>query len=304
MPIVVDNAEDYKFLCGADVWAIYPAQMKCDPLEIALMNLTPADRKSEIRVMKLISSFPLPVKITVFDPSCFAARAGGKPNVLRLPFNLAEKMYFNGLVVTGEPDCAAFNRYTYWKEFADISDWTKSNVSSTMFTGWSAQAALYRFYNIKKSNLKDVCRGIFENIRIPDAVSEPLMRGISDSFFMPHCHRSIVYARDILNVGELKVLAYSKRAGATVIKSADGRRVFVTGHMDYDRFTLREMYLNEAGKNPYVKPPANYFADKDFKDVNMSWASASALFYLNWLNFCVYNTKNYAVTELKAAAAD
>ena len=41
----------------------------------------------------------------------------------------------------------------------------------------------------------------------------------------------------------LKILAYSKRAGASIIKSVDNRRVFVTGHMEYERdvmFSVRQ----------------------------------------------------------------
>ena len=143
---------------------------------------------------------------------------------------------------------------------------------------------------VKKHSLKDKCCGIFPHQRILDGVTEPLMQGISDEFFMPHSRHSAIYAKDIMHTQELKILAYSKRAGASIIKSTDNRRVFVMGHMEYDRFTLKEEYEQDLREGLYTKPPANYFTDGDLNDVKMNWASTSNLFYQNWLNFCIYQS--------------
>ena len=186
-----------------------------------------------------------------------------------------------------------FEDVAYWRELGEIFDWTKTNVTSTIFICWGAQAALHYFYGIKKHPLKEKCFGIFAHQRVRDGSIEPLMRGISDEFHMPHSRHTIIYAEDIKNVPELKILAYSKRAGASIIKSLDNKQVFVTGHMEYDRDTLKNEYERDKAKGLPIKPPVNYFADKDMKEVKMNWSSTSNLFYINWLNYYVYQVTPY-----------
>ena len=124
------------------------------------------------------------------------------------------------------------------------------------------------------------------------------MRGISDEFHMPHSRHTIIYAKDILHINELRILAYSKKAGASIIKSCDNRQVFVTGHMEYDRDTLKKEYERDLSKGLNIKPPANYFADKDLTEVKMNWSSTANLFYINWLNYYVYQVTPYDITKI------
>ena len=124
------------------------------------------------------------------------------------------------------------------------------------------------------------------------------MRGISDEFHMPHSRHTIIYAKDILHIDNLKILAYSKRAGASIIKSCDNRQVFVTGHMEYDRFTLKNEYERDLSKGLDIKPPVNYFADKQMNEVKMNWTSTANLFYINWLNYYVYQVTPYNINEV------
>lgn len=105
---------------------------------------------------------------------------------------------------------------------------------------------------------------------------------------MPHSRHTIIYASDIKHEERLKILAYSKKAGASIIKSLDNRQVFVTGHMEYDRDTLKREYERDRAKGLDIKPPENYFADREMTQVKMNWSSTSNLFYINWLNYYVY----------------
>ncbi len=124
------------------------------------------------------------------------------------------------------------------------------------------------------------------------------MRGISDEFHMPHSRHTIIYAKDILHVNSLKILAYSKKAGASVIKSVDNRQVFVTGHMEYDRDTLKKEYERDKSAGLDIKPPVNYFTDGSYTDVKMNWSSTANLFYINWLNYYVYQVTPYDINEV------
>jgi len=46
----------------------------------------------------------------------------------------------------------------------------------------------------------------------------------------------------------LKLLAVSAEAGMYMAASADGRMVFVTGHPEYDRLTLKAEYERDVGR--------------------------------------------------------
>jgi homoserine O-succinyltransferase len=56
-----------------------------------------------------------------------------------------------------------FEEVDYWEEMCEIFQWSKTNVTSSMFICWAAQAALYYFYGINKVILPQKVFGIFEH---------------------------------------------------------------------------------------------------------------------------------------------
>ncbi|MDE5667225.1 MAG: homoserine O-succinyltransferase [Clostridia bacterium] len=307
MPIVIDkDIPAYKILTGERIFVMDKERAVAQnirPIEIAILNLMPTKETTETQFMRLLSNSPLQVNITLIKTSTYSATHVDKSHLDRFykTFDEVKGRKFDGMIITGAPlENMAFEKVKYWKELQEILDWTKSNVTSTIFICWGAQAALYHFYGIKKHSLKEKCFGIFAHQRIRDGVAEPLMRGISDEFHMPHSRHTIIYAKDILHVNELKILAYSKKAGASIIKSTDNRQVFVTGHMEYDRNTLKTEYERDKAAGLDIKPPVNYFADKDLNEVKMNWTSTANLFYINWLNYYVYQVTPYDISEIEA----
>jgi homoserine O-succinyltransferase len=300
MPIVIDkDIPAYKILTGERIFV-----MDCDravsqqirPIEIAILNLMPTKETTETQFMRLLSNSPLQVNITLIRTSSYNPTHVEEGHLARFykSFQEVKSRRFDGMIITGAPvENLEFEDVAYWKELEEILDWTKTNVTSTLFICWGAQAALHYFYGIKKHPLKEKCFGIFAHQRVFDDEIEPLMRGISDEFHMPHSRHTIIYAEDIKNVKELKILAYSKKAGASIIKSLDNKQVFVTGHMEYDRDTLKKEYERDLAKGLDIKPPVNYFADKEMTKVKMNWTSTSNLFYINWLNYYVYQVTPY-----------
>lgn len=306
MPIVIDkDIPAYKILTGERIFVMDKERagtQQIRPIEIAILNLMPTKETTETQFMRLLSNSPLQVNVTLIKTSTYSATHTDKSHLDRFYKTFAEvkNTKFDGMIITGAPvENMPFEEVAYWKELEEILDWTKSNVTSTLFICWGAQAALHYFYGIKKHPLKEKCFGIFAHHRIRDGVIEPLMRGISDEFHMPHSRHTIIYAKDILHVKDLKILAYSKRAGASIIKSMDNRQVFVTGHMEYDRDTLKNEYERDKEKGLDIKPPANYFADKDMTEIKMNWSSTANLFYINWLNYYVYQVTPYNINEIE-----
>ena len=75
--------------------------------------------------------------------------------------------------------------------------------------------------------------------------------------------------------------------------SKDDSQVFVFGHMEYDRDTLKKEYERDLKKGLPIQKPYSYFADKSCEKVKMNWTSTANLFYNNWLNYCVYQVTPY-----------
>lgn len=306
MPIVIDkDIPAYKILTGERIFVMdseRAVSQEIRPIEIAILNLMPTKETTETQFMRLLSNSPLQVNITLVKTSTYNATHTTQTHLDRFykTFEEIKERKFDGMIITGAPvENMPFEKVAYWKELTEILDWTKSNVTSTLFICWGAQAALHHFYGIKKHPLKEKCFGIFAHQRVRDGSAEPLMRGISDEFHMPHSRHTIIYAKDIINVKELKVLAFSKKAGASIIKSYDNRQVFVTGHMEYDRYTLKNEYERDKAKGLDIKPPANYFADPDMTEVKMNWSSTANLFYINWLNYYVYQVTPYDISKIE-----
>ncbi len=305
MPIVIDkDIPAYKILTDEKIFVMDKERafaQEIRPIEIAILNLMPTKETTETQFMRLLSNSPLQVNITLIKTASYASTHTDSSHLNKFYKNFDDVKHrkFDGMIITGAPvENMDFEQVAYWRELEEILDWTKSNVTSTLFICWGAQAALHYFYGIKKHPLKEKCFGIFAHQRIRDGIAEPLMRGISDEFHMPHSRHTIIYAKDILHVDKLKILAYSKRAGASIIKSIDNRQVFVTGHMEYDRYTLKNEYERDLAKGHKIKPPVNYFADGKTDEVKMNWTSTSNLFYINWLNYYVYQVTPFDINKI------
>lgn len=306
MPIVIDrDIPAYKILSEERIFVMdkeRAVSQNIRPIEIAILNLMPTKETTETQFMRLLSNSMLQVKITLVRTSSYHPTHTEQGHLDRFykSFKEIKERKFDGMIVTGAPvENMPYESVAYWRELEEILDWTRTNVTSTLFICWGAQAALHYFYGIKKHPLKHKCFGIFAHSRVRDGVIEPLMRGISDEFHMPHSRHTIVYAKDIVNVKTLKILAYSKRAGASIIKSTDNRQVFVMGHMEYDRYTLKNEYERDRAKGLDISPPVNYFSDGTMTEVNMNWTSTANLFYINWLNYYVYQVTPYDISQIK-----
>lgn len=304
MPIVIDiELPAYKILTGERIFVMdkqRAVSQEIRPIEIAILNLMPTKETTETQFMRLLSNSPLQVNITLIKTSTYKATHTDKGHLDKFykKFEEIRNQKFDGMIITGAPvENMPFEKVAYWAELKEILDWTKKNVTSTLFICWGAQAALNYFYGITKHDLKEKCFGIFTHKKIVGDVPEPLMRGISDEFHMPHSRHTVIYAKDIKHIDKLKILAYSKKAGASIIKSTDNRQVFVTGHMEYDRNTLKNEYERDIAKGLDIKPPANYFTDKTMTAVKMNWTSTANLFYINWLNYYVYQVTPYDINE-------
>ena len=260
------------------------------PLEIAILNLMPTKVETETQFMRLLSNSPLQVNITLIYTESYKSKNTAAAHLERFykRFEDIKDKHFDGMIITGAPvETMPFEEVAYWQELTHIFDFADRNVTSTIYICWGAQAALYYHYGIWKHLLPTKLFGVFPHKKCLEQ-HDPLLKGIDDVFYIPHSRHTTVWMEDVRRVQDLVVLSESEYTGLSIAKSKDNKKIFLTGHMEYDRDTLKKEYERDVARGLPVHPPYNYFTDDTFTSVRLTWSSAANLFYTNWLNYYVY----------------
>ncbi len=260
------------------------------PLEIAILNLMPTKVETETQFMRLLSNSPLQVNVTLVYTESYKSKNTAAAHLERFykKFDDIKDKHFDGMIITGAPvETMAFEEVAYWEELKKLFDFADKKVTSTIYICWGAQAALYYHYGIQKHLLPEKLFGGFPHKKYLEQ-HDPLLKGIDDVFYVPHSRHTTVYKEDVEKVKDLVVLCEAEGVGLSIAKSRDNRKIFMMGHMEYDRNTLKTEYERDLSKGLPIKPPCNYFADETCTAVNVNWTSAANLLYTNWLNYYVY----------------
>jgi homoserine O-succinyltransferase len=270
------------------------------PLRIAVVNLMPTKMVTETQLLRLLGNTSLQVNISFVRMDSHESK--------NTPIEHLEAFYeplgrvlderFDGLVITGAPvETIPFEEVDYWPEFSALMEWSRKNVWSTLHICWGAQAGLYYHYGIKKYPLREKMFGLFHHRALD--LKDPLLRGFDEVFLAPHSRYTEVRREDIETERALKLLSTSEEAGVYISASLDGREVYVTGHPEYDRLTLKAEYDRDVAKGLPIKVPANYFPGGDPRlPPLMTWRSHAHLLYANWLNYYVYQATPYDLERL------
>ena len=265
------------------------------PIEIAILNLMPTKEVTETQIMRLLSNSPLQINLTLITTESYTGKHTPVEHLKKFykPFSEVKDRKFDGMIITGAPvETMEFSDVLYWEELKSIFDFAKTNVTSTLFICWGAQAALKYYYGIEKRLLNEKLFGIFKTKKLVEY--EPLLKGTDDRFFVPHSRHTTVDEESILNEPKLELLASSNKAGATIAKSKDGKFIFIFGHMEYDRETLKLEYERDISKGLKIAVPENYFVDDNPDgEIKMCWSATANLIYVNWLNYYVYQVTPY-----------
>ena len=171
-------------------------------------------------------------------------------------------------------------------------EWSKTHAFSTLHLCWGAQAGLYYHYGIPKRILPKKKFGVYAH-RVKNR-KIPLVRGFDDVFYAPHSRHTEVLKEDILKHPELTILAESDDAGVFLLMDQDGKKIFVMGHPEYDRYTLHNEYERDKKKGLDIDMPVNYYPDNDdTQKPLLQWRSHGNILYSNWLNYYVYQEVPY-----------
>lgn len=270
------------------------------PLKILLLNLMPTKIVTETQILRLISNSALQVEVDLMTTATYESKNVSQEHLLAFykTFDEVKNDRYDGLIITGAPvEMMEFEQVDYWQELCDIMDWAKKNVFSTLHICWGAQAGLYHNYGIKKYILPKKMFGVFEHDVLEP--TDELVRGFDEVFFAPHSRHTEVRREDIEKVDSLKIVSESKDAGVFIVVSKDGKNIFVTGHAEYDRDTLKSEYVRDVDKGLPIEIPRNYFIDDDPKKLpQIRWRAHANLLISNWLNYYVYQQTPYDLNEL------
>jgi homoserine O-succinyltransferase len=260
------------------------------PLKILLLNLMPVKITTETQLLRLLSNTPLQIMVTLIYTRMHLSKNTPKEHLdaFYQTFDDVSGHKYDGLIITGAPiEHLEFEEVDYWEEMVRIMDWADDHVTSTMFICWASQAGLYHHYNVPKYMLGEKMFGVFRHKVLNK--TNLLTRGFDDEFLAPHSRYTEVRREDIEKVPELELLAYSEKAGVYLVASRDYKKVFTTGHSEYDPLTLKSEYDRDISKGIDIQIPANYYEDDDPSNLpNVKWRSHANLLFSNWLNYCVY----------------
>ena len=271
------------------------------PLKIAILNLMPTKIETETQLLRLLGNTPLQVDVELLHPATHVSKntSSYHLNTFYKTFADVKDQKFDGLIITGAPvEKLPFEKVDYWDEMCQIMEWSKENVYSVLHICWGAQAGLYYHYGIPKRQLPEKLFGVFRHtVEDPNFI---LFRGFDDEFWVPHSRHTTVLREDIEAVPALKILSSSPEAGIYAVKTDQGRQIFLMGHAEYDRDTLRNEYMRDLTAGAAIQIPQNYFpGDDPGRKPVVTWRSCAHLLYSNWLNYFVYQTSPYNIRDIE-----
>ncbi|MDR3165685.1 MAG: homoserine O-succinyltransferase [Synergistaceae bacterium] len=270
------------------------------PIRIAALNLMPNKSDTELQLLRLLGGTPLQVEVDFLHVASHISKNTPLSHLEMFykTFECVRGQCYDGMIITGAPvEMLPFEEVDYWPELSSIMEWSKYNVYSTFHICWGAQAGLYYHYGMEKYLLDQKLSGVFAHCSIMP--THPLLWGFDDVYYAPHSRYTTIRAEDLRTRSQLRLISHSKDAGAYIIVSVDGRKIFVTGHSEYDRLTLANEYARDAGMNIAPRIPLNYFPNDDSKERPvMRWSAHANLLFRNWINFMIYPNTPYDLASL------
>lgn len=303
MPVIIpQNLPATETLNQENIFVMHEQRAKSQdirPLRLAIVNLMPTKVQTETQLLRLLGNTPLQIHVDLIHMASHESKNASEEHLNAFYKNFEDIKHekYDGMIITGAPvEKLDFQEVNYWEELKNLLDFAKSNVFSTMFICWGAQAALYHYYGVPKVELPKKMFGIFDHAVI---ARHPIVRGFDDTFFAPHSRHTTCEVAEIQKIPELEIVALSEEAGAYLTISKDQRFVFVSGHSEYDPFVLRDEYERDIKQGLEIDVPKNYYPNNDpSKEPIVRWRGHGNLLFSNWLNYHVYQETPFDLEKL------
>ncbi len=270
------------------------------PLRILILNIMPKKIETESQILRLLSNTPLQVDIELMHVASHVSKHTSQNHLATFytTFETVRQKCFDGMIITGAPvEHLPYEQVDYWQEICEIMEWSKTNVFSTLYICWAAQAGLYYHFGVPKYPLNEKMFGVFPHqLEVQNSL---LLKGFDERFYVPHSRLTEVRREDIDKVAQLEVLTSSPISGVHIVANRNGRQYFITGHSEYDRDTIAQEYFRDRNKGLDIAVPYNYFpGDDPTKTPLFTWRCHANLMFSNWLNYCVYQLTPFHLDEL------
>ena len=256
-------------------------------IEIAILNLMPLKEDTELQILRKLSTAENKIKVTFFNVISYIGKNTNPEHMEKFysTFEQIKDKKFDGLIITGAPvEQMKFEDVLYWDELTRIIDWSKTNVKSTLYICWGAQAGLYYNYGINKVLMDKKMFGVFEH-KIDDESSN-LMKSFQNGFKAPHSRHTTIQKNEIEKHSELTVVSESDDAGVFIVEDKKAHQIYVTGHLEYANNTLDKEYKRDLSKGLDINIPENYYKDNNPNNEPIySWKENGDKMYSNWVNY-------------------
>ncbi|WP_422487277.1 homoserine O-acetyltransferase MetA [Gudongella sp. DL1XJH-153] len=304
MPVVIPGSlPAYDILKNEKIFVMEDARaygQDIRPLEVCIVNLMPTKIETETQLIRMLANTPLQINIHLVHMRSHESRNTRQEHLdnFYLTFEDIRNRKFDGMIITGAPvENLPYEEVDYWDELVQLMEYSKRNVFSTLHICWGAQAALYHHFRLKRRFMDKKLFGVFKHS--VTSAGGRLMRGFDDSFCAPHSRFTQIDKEEFEKVPGMRILAESEEAGVHISSISNRRQIFVQGHGEYDRETLKKEYERDLKKG-INEIPVNYFKeDNPDGNIEVKWKSHSQLLFSNWLNYCVYQETPYIIEEME-----
>lgn len=275
------------------------ARQDIRPMRVALLNLMPTKVKTETQLLRALGATPLQVEMTLIRPASHESKNTPIEHLLAFykTWDEVKDERFDALIVTGAPvGHLQFEDVGYWRELTQIFDWAKTNVFSSFFICWGAQAALYHYHAVQRTKSDTKHFGIFNHQILKPF--HPLIAGFDDTFPVPVSRYTEMPLAKAAAIAGMDVLASSDETGVCLAYDEDNRRVYMFNHLEYDADTLASEYFRDEEAGLSTAKPHNYFpGDDPTRPPPITWRAHRTLLFSNWLNL-VYQGTPYDLNDL------
>ncbi|MEZ5936953.1 MAG: homoserine O-succinyltransferase [Hyphomonadaceae bacterium] len=275
------------------------ARQDIRPLQIGLLNLMPNKIRTETQFARLLGSTPLQIDLTLLRVGGHNPRNTPEDHLIAF-YNTWEEVAdrkFDGLIVTGAPvETLPYEEVTYWDELRRIFEWTRTNVHSTFSICWGAMAGLQHFHGVPKHTLEKKAFGVFPHVnRHP---TSPYLAGFSDELNLCVSRWTDIRRQDISPSSGLDILLESRQTGLCLLSEAEGNRLYMLNHVEYDSTSLSEEYFRDVANGTAINIPFGYFPDDNPENPPLNrWRSHAFLLFGNWINQ-VYQSTPFDISRI------
>ena len=211
------------------------------PIQILILNLMPLKEETELQLLRSLSNTPLQVDVTFMAVQSHEAKNTSVSHLNKFyqTFPELKNNKYDGMIITGAPvEHLEYEDVDYWNELEEIMEWSKTHVYSTLHICWGAQAGLYYHYGVQKHILPEKVFGIFPEQLVDEY--DFLTNGFDEIHYTPHSRHTAIDEEAVKKVKCLSILSKNDEIGSNIIVTKDYRQIFILGHLEYGKETLRK----------------------------------------------------------------